>query len=157
MERFWNKVDIKSKYECWEWIAAISSSGYGSFGFKGKVQLAHRVSYELTNGLIPAGDGYHGICVCHTCDNKSCVNPNHLFLGTQKENIKDMFKKGRAIRGLNRGERAGGAKLKEVDVVNIRAIYKYTKASQNDLANIYSVSQRAVSKIILRKSWSHVA
>jgi len=157
MKRFWDKVDIKSKDECWEWRAAISSSGYGSFGFKEKVQLAHRVSYELTNGSIPDGEGYHGMCVCHSCDNKSCVNPSHLFLGTQKENIKDMFKKGREVRGLNKGERAGSAKLKEVDIVNIRAIYKYTKVSQYRLANIYSVAQSAISKIVLRKSWKHVA
>jgi hypothetical protein len=90
MKRFWDKVKIAGPNECWEWQAAIGTSGYGKMGFNGKSEYAHRVCFILEHHEIPKG-----LVVMHTCDNRICVNPKHLKLGTQKENLKDMTDKGR--------------------------------------------------------------
>lgn len=93
MKRFWDKVDIKSENDCWEWKAyRTKRSGYGSFGIKYSVIAAHRVAWMLTNGEIPAN-----LYVLHKCDNPPCVNPKHLFIGTQKDNMDDCASKKRNV------------------------------------------------------------
>ena len=89
MERFWSKVQ-KIDGGCWLWIAYRDSKGYGSFGLDGKVRKAHRVAYELTYGPLP--EGAH---VLHSCDNPSCVNPQHLRAGTHVDNMRDRVEHGR--------------------------------------------------------------
>src|SRR4051812_22074657 len=88
MERFWSKVDKTG--ECWLWTAYRDAAGYGRFGLAGKVQKAHRVSYELAVGPIPAGAH-----VLHSCDNPPCVNPDHLRVGSRIDNMRDKFMRGR--------------------------------------------------------------
>lgn len=96
-DRFWEKVDKRGPDDCWLWTASCDKKGYGAFTLPdGHIGIAHRFSYELHYGPIPEGEGYHGTCVLHECDNPPCCNPKHLFLGTAKDNAIDMWEKGRA-------------------------------------------------------------
>ena len=144
-ERFWKKVDKSTLSGCWEWMAYKLPQGYGRFRVAGRMQLAHRVSYELTHGPIP-----DGMFVCHRCDNRGCVNPDHLFLGTQADNLRDMREKGRAAPVV--GEAHGAARLTEADVLAIRADTR----TQAAIAADYGVTQPLVNKIKRRKTWAHV-
>ena len=92
LERFEEKLVKGRREDCWEWMACKNSGGYGYFGFEGKVQLAHRVAYQLYVGEIP-----DGLCVCHKCDNPGCVRPDHLFLGTRADNTHDCENKAEAF------------------------------------------------------------
>ena len=87
ISRFWSKVDITD--DCWEWTACKTSFGYGQLGIDGIMTNAHRISWEISNGPIP-----DGMVICHKCDNPGCVNPDHLFAGTHKDNIADCISRG---------------------------------------------------------------
>lgn len=93
--RFWANVDKRGEDECWPWKLRPGNNGYGLITFYGYKKTAHRVSYELHHGELPTLDGPHGACVLHSCDNRLCVNPKHLFVGTQGDNMRDMWSKGR--------------------------------------------------------------
>jgi hypothetical protein len=86
--RFWAKVSKTD--DCWNWIGAIGETGYGNFGIGYRTYRAHRLSYEMHYGPIPSG-----MLVCHKCDNRKCVRPDHLFIGTHKDNMTDCSEKGR--------------------------------------------------------------
>ena len=144
-ERFWSKVDRSG--ECWEWAASRYPKGYGRFRVAGRTQYAHRVAWELTHGPIP-----HGMFVCHRCDNPGCVNPDHLFLGTPADNMRDMREKGRGFTPRLVGETHHQAKLTEADVVAIRA----DPRTQVVIAADYGVTQRNVSAIKRREAWAHI-
>lgn len=149
-ERFWSKV--KAVGGCWEWTASVRTTGYGSFRFDGEMRSAHRVAWEIVNGPIPDGDGYHGVCVLHRCDNRLCVAPHHLYLGDHAENMNDMVAKGRHVPPGRKGEDHPTAKLTEKDVRAIRADPRF----QKDIGDEYGVSQATVSYIKSRKKWGHI-
>lgn len=94
--RFFLKVKVGGVDECWLWEGRRLRGGYGQFDMGGGCQMAHRMAWVLKNGTIPTGEGFHGTCVLHKCDNPACVNPEHLFLGTHVDNMSDMVSKGRA-------------------------------------------------------------
>ena len=148
-ERFWNKVDIRSKDECWEWQAGINSTGRGMFSIGRKSIKAHRMAWTLTNGEIP-----ENMIVCHKCDNGKCVNPNHLFLGTHKDNVADMYKKGR--QNILKGENDPKSKLSKIDVLQIRKLYKSGKYSQQKIADKFCVARTTIQSILDGRNWKHV-
>ena len=155
-DRFWPKVNKRGPDECWEWTASTIAGGYGHMGVNGKIVLAHRVSYELHNGPIPSGDGYHGTCVLHKCDNPKCVNPKHLFLGSNADNMADRELKGRGATPDNRGDSHGMAKLSEEDVLEIRSLLKTGGMLQKCIAETFGVSSAQISAINTGRSWGHI-
>ena len=148
MKRFWDKVDKSG--DCWEWTSA-KVCGYGSFWLNGGPVMAHRLSWELTNGPIPKGEGYHGTCVCHTCDNRGCVNPDHLFISDHAGNMSDKAEKGRSIKGSQHSQ----SKLHENDIPRIRDMLR-CGARHIDIAEWFGVARPIITNINCGRSWTHV-
>lgn len=147
-DRFWYYVDKKSKDECWEWKGHKDTKGYGVLHHPYSTK-AHRLSWLIHNGEIP-----NSLLVCHKCDNTSCINPNHLFLGTIQDNNLDKEQKGRHKGAV--GERNFGAILNEEQVKAIRFLYESGKFSTYKLSNIFQVSRNCISRIINNKTWRTV-
>lgn len=169
--RFWAKVDKSST--CWNWTADVNTRGYGFFALRHGVKIyAHRYSYQLAAGPIPKG-----LFICHRCDNPRCVRPDHLFAGTQKQNIQDAVSKGRMARGDRQGSRKvflsrapaelreptnayargakhGMSKLTEPKIRTIRLLS--STMTQGAIAHQFGVTAGAVSLILSRKRWAHV-
>jgi hypothetical protein len=130
---------------CWIWVAGKNKHGYGQFYDGESRHRSHRYSYETYVG--PISDS---LCVCHRCDNPSCVNPDHLFLATNAENTKDRSQKGRTTRQF--GEENKQSKLVVEDILKIRKM----AGSNSEIAEVFSISPSNVSYIKNRKSWAHV-
>lgn len=146
-DRFWGKVAKAGPDHCWEWLAAKLPNGYGGIQVNGAKVGAHRVSYELNIGEIP-----EGLCVLHACDNPGCVNPAHLWLGTNADNSADMVAKGRSAR--LKGEKHGNNKLTGDQVLEIRRLYP--EHTMKELAAMFGVSGALVCRIVNRKIWKHL-
>ena len=143
MQNFWEKVELIPFHSCWEWVAGKNSNGYGAFMRNG----AHRASYELHIGPIPKGK-----MVLHRCDNRTCVNPDHLFLGTNDDNMKDMVKKKR--QRPCRGEQNGNAKLTKEEALEIRRLYQSGLHTMKSLARMFEVrSPSTVNSVIRGGTW----
>jgi len=162
VRRFWSRVVRCEGDGCWIWQGRREEKmGYGRFLFGEGSLYAHRISYHLTVGPIP-----RGLCVCHRCDNPPCVNPDHLFLGTQKDNIADAITKGRQAKGLthgsvthpglHRGEKNPSAKLTEVEVSQIRALVRGFRITKGDVGRLYGVTGQMVGAISRRRAWGHL-
>jgi hypothetical protein len=141
-ERFLSKF-VKQDSGCWIWKAVVRSDGYGQFRVGPKMVGAHRVSYELFKGAIP-----QGMRVLHRCDNPLCVNPEHLFLGTQADNVADMVQKGRKAKG----QKTNRTNLTEDDIRAIRAAL----GTNVEIAKRYGVVPHTISRIRTGARWGHV-
>jgi len=138
MKRFWEKVNKDGPDGCWVWKAGVNSAGYGSFWLNGQVRRAHRVVMEWQ------GYDVEGKFVCHSCDNPRCVNPDHLWLGSQKDNMRDAAQKNRLPTGKNRPS----GKLSDEDVNNIHKKYNEGGVTQKELAQKYCVSRGHIANIL---------
>ncbi len=143
-ERFWSKVDVRGKDNCWEWQASTFGGGYGAFGYNGKIVGSNRMSWFLTFGEFP------DLWVLHTCDNRKCCNPNHLFLGTPQNNSTDMKNKGRCNPAI--GERNGQNKLSKEDVLYIF----HSNERHYLLARKFNVNQKTIRDIKNKNRWRHL-
>lgn len=132
--------------DCWNWKRQRCRKGYGRIKIKGISKVVHRISYEVHLGCVP-----DEMLVCHTCDNRGCINPDHLFLGTNADNMADMVAKGR--QGKLRGEACGRAKLSESDVIAIRGA---VGIGRGDLAEKYGISRASINDILSGRSWTHL-
>jgi hypothetical protein len=164
-QRFWKHV---AKGEgCWEWTGSLYRNGYGRACVRhGKFTLAHRVAFRLTHGEIP-----EGLNICHTCDNRKCVRPEHLYAGTQQQNVDDMVRRGRQRHAVQTGTMHGMAILTEEDVAEIRRLFsidrkeyvgpggkrhtlgKYSKAR---IARMFHVSHSTIASAVNGRNWKHV-
>lgn len=143
--RFWKQVAVSGVNECWKWQGSKRGKGYGRIKKNGETLVAHRASYEINIGPIP-----EGMLVCHHCDVPACVNPRHLFIGTQKDNLRDRNNKGRFH--PVKGERHGRSKLTEEQV---KAIMKDDR-TQREIAADYGVDRAMISHIKRGHSWKHL-
>lgn len=137
---------VQRTESCWTWTGKTDKSGYGVFYKDGGDFRAHRVAYAIGNGVGPGT-----MFVCHRCDNPRCVRPDHLFLGSNRENTADRHAKGRSAKGSS----SGAAKLTESDVAAIRAALR-GGAKQVDMAIRFGITQANVSEIARGKTWRHV-
>jgi len=174
---FWSRIKRGNAKECWPWTGK-KIKGYGYLILDGSGYYAHRVSWLLFSGEDPAKQ-----CVLHKCDNPPCTNPNHLYVGSHGDNMRDMFRRGRANRASGdrngsrvhlekvprgegwkkfhahedrRGEGNSCSKLSESDVLNIRYLAVKEQLSQLELGRLFNVSPSTIARIIQRRGWAHI-
>jgi len=150
LKRIIYSVTISDFEKCWEWKRFINKDGYGTFTLNKKSRLVHRVMYFLFHGEFD-----NNLSVCHKWDNPKCVNPNHLFLGTRSDNMKDCFNKGRSnIKVVSfKGETNPMSKITRFQAMKIRKMAQSGEVTQRTIADYFGISQAHVSLIKLGKLW----
>lgn len=151
ISRFWSNVDKRGPEDCWEWTLVSSGcGGYGRFYTNKIANKSHRVSYLIKYGNNEWVNGYHGLMVCHKCDNRRCVNPLHLFLGTCRTNLRDAMRKGRVPQGgnfaLEKNRCKKNKKLSSEDINSIRSVPQRWGVLKM-LSEKYGVSERYIEDI----------
>ncbi len=147
MEKFWQKVDKTAPNGCWNWMAGCTSGGYGEFWFGKKIWSTHRLAWWLTYGYIPKNK-----MILHKCDNRRCVNPEHLYPGTNTDNMRDRLNRGKCPRG----ETHPNSKMTVKKVIELRQRYAAGNETVMELGLIYGMSQSSVSNIINKVQWGHI-
>lgn len=152
-ERFWLRVNKNTPTGCWEWLSSGDNQGYGRFWFKCGMMSVHKISWLLSKGKVP-----QNMCVCHTCDNRKCVNPDHLWLGTHQENMDEWpegaREKGWAAMRKKVGELRKNHRLTNETVKYIRETYP--SKGYEEMAKELGVSPITVYNVIRRTSWKHL-
>ncbi len=146
-----NLPNILNENHCWEWNGTKDKYGYGVCGHNNKLFKVHRLMYE-----IYYSEPLNKLHCLHRCDNPSCVNPLHLFPGTNLDNVKDKVNKGRCYTGYQKGEGNGASKLKNDDVIEIRRLYKTGLHTTIKLGKIYNVHRSKISYIVNNKTYTHL-
>lgn len=149
MDRFWEKVNRGDENACWPWLGAKRNGGYGAFWLRGKLELAHRVAWELASGRS-VGEGK---VIMHACDSRTCCNPTHLQEGTQSENLQDMVRKGR--KSDQAGSKHPRTDLIDDDIREIRALAA-RGVKRVRIALQFRTTRAAVDSIVQGKTWAHV-
>jgi len=150
-KRFWKKANILDENSCWEWKAGLDSKGYGSFGINYKSIRAPRVAYMILYGKYSIPEG---MSVCHACDNRKCVNPSHLFIGSNYDNVQDRHTKGRD--GSAKGQNHGRSKLTNENVYYIRESFSNGLKTRKELCDMFSMSIGMIKNIINGNYWKSV-
>ena len=143
-QRFWDKVNVGGSKDCWVWTGCKRPGGYGQIRYDRRIQKSHRVSWKINCGDIP-----EGLCVLHKCDNPSCVNPNHLWLGTYQDNSTDMVNKERQSKGENLPQ----SKITQVYADCIRTAYANGDATYRQLAKEFNISRSTIWYIVTNQTW----
>jgi hypothetical protein len=150
-ERFWSKVDKSGGPDaCWPWTAGMFETGYGMFWLDGKVRKTHQVAYELTYGPIP-----DELNVLHKCDNYSCCNPTHFFIGTHQDNMEDRNNKGRVGFNPYHGSEVGTSKLTDEQVLEIRRVGRAGESGAS-IARRFGMGVMTICNILHRNTWKHL-
>ena len=148
-KRFWDKVDKSG--DCWLWTTGLQTKGYGQFELNRGKRTAHRLSYMLCIGPIPTG-----LLVCHNCNVKHCVNPEHLYLATNQQNCQDAGKDGLLSHKNRKVKFPRNVKLSEKQLIYIRKLFATGNHFMSHLAGTYNVSDKTIADIVKEKSWKYL-
>jgi hypothetical protein len=150
LEKLLRRVNLTK--DCWNWEGPIDSLKKGGYGIvydrETGIQRTHRLMWHYCYGGIPKG-----MWILHTCDNPRCVRPSHLYLGTNKENVRDRVTRGRGAYGIRNG---GGVKLNDVKVVEMRQMYATGKFTKAHLSRVFGITDVHVNRIVNGRNWKHI-